>query len=276
MSNTATPVAAGNKGLQSMEVAGFRVTDASFPPLLTLPSHFHERACLAVVLEGSIDKAFRNTAFVSLPSTLLTMPAEERHSDRFERAGAHMLVLEPDHRMLEQLRPCAGVLDRINHFRDGGASALAWRISKELADPDAVSSLAIEGLALELLAAAGRRSLTAPAVDRKPPPWLATVQELLHERFAEPLQVADVAAAVAVHPVHLSRVFRAHFGVSLGSYVRRLRLDWTAIQIITADVTLSNLALRAGFVDQSHFTRAFKRQMGLTPAQYRAAVRREI
>ncbi|MGA7732304.1 MAG: AraC family transcriptional regulator [Chloroflexia bacterium] len=273
MSSAAVPVAAGNTCLKSVDVAGFRVTDAVFPPLLTIPSHFHERTCVAVVLEGSIDKAFRNSAFVSMPSTVLTMPAEERHRDHFERAGAHMLVVEPGHHMLEQLRPCTGVLDRINHFRDGGVSALAWRISKELVEPDAVSSLAIEGLVLEMLATAGRRFITPPN-EKRPPPWLSTVQELLHERFAEPMQVADVAAEVGVHPVHLARVFRTHFGESLGAYVRKLRLEWTAIQLTTADVTLCDLALQAGFVDQSHFTRAFKRQTGFTPAQYRTSVRR--
>jgi AraC family transcriptional regulator len=272
MSSAAVPVAEGNTRLISVDVAGFRITDAIFPPLLTIPSHFHERTCVAVVLEGSIDKAFRNLEFMSMPSTVLSMPAEERHKDHFERSGAHMLVVEPAHSMLEQLRPCAGILGDINHFRDSGASALAWRISSELLAPDAVSSLAVEGLVLELLATASR-SFVSPCTKR-PPPWLSTVQELLHERFAEPLQLADVAAVVGVHPVHLARVFRAHFEVSLGLYVRRLRLDWAAIQLSTAEVTLSDLALQAGFVDQSHFTRAFKRRTGLTPDQYKKLARR--
>jgi AraC family transcriptional regulator len=273
MSNASAPVAAGSSRVKTLDVGGFRVTDAIFPPLLTIPSHFHERACLAVVLEGSIDKAFRSSTFVSMPSTILTMPAQERHTDHFERAGAHILVIEPDHNMGDRLQPCAGVLDTVNHFPDGGASALAWRISRELLFPDVVSSLAVDGLVLELLATA-TRGYPAPRVEKRPPPWLSIVQDLLLERFMEAWQVADLAAEVAVHPVHLSRVFRAHFGIPLGSYVRRLRLDWSAVQLATADVPLSEIALQAGFVDQSHFTRAFKRQTGLTPAKYRQLNRR--
>jgi AraC family transcriptional regulator len=273
MSSTAVPAAAGNTRLRSLDVGGFRVTDAIFPPLLTLPSHFHERTCLAVVLEGSIDKAFRNLEFVSMPSTMLTMPAEERHRDHFERAGAHMLVVEPEHGMMEQIRPYAGALDRVNHLHDAGVSSVAWRISRELLHPDAVSSLAIDGLVLEMLAMVARRHAPIPA-EKRPPPWLSIVQELLHERFAKPLRVAEIAGEVAVHPVHLARVFRVHFGVSPAAYVRRLRLDWTALQLATTDVSLCNLALQAGFVDQSHLTRAFKRHTGLTPAQYRQVARR--
>jgi AraC family transcriptional regulator len=226
-----------------------------------------------VVLEGSIDKAFRNSEFLSISSTILTMPAEERHKDHFERGGAHILVIEAGRDMEEQLRPCVALLGRVNHFRDSDTSALAWRISKELLFPDVVSSFAIDGLALEMLATASRH-FTAPCVEKRPPPWLVIVQELLHERFMERLQVADLAAEVAVHPVHLCRVFRTHFGVPLGSYVRQLRLDWTAVQLATADVPLCDLALQAGFVDQSHFTRAFKHQTGLTPARYRQLTRK--
>jgi AraC family transcriptional regulator len=201
------------------------------------------------------------------------MPAQEPHSDHFERGGAHILVIEPDHDMEEQLRPCAGVLDRISHFQDSAVSTLAWRISRELLLPDSVSSLAIDGLVLELLATTARR-FTTPSIEKRPPPWLSTVQGLLHERFMESLRVADLAALVSVHPVHLSRVFSSYFGIPLGSYVRRLRLDWTAVQLATADITLCDLALQAGFADQSHFTRAFKRQTGLTPAKYRQLTRR--
>ena len=51
--------------------------------------------------------------------------------------------------------------------------------------------------------------------------------------------------------------------------MRRLRLDWAAAQLADSDVTLAQLAAEAGFVDQSHFTRAFKRHTGLTPGRYR-------
>jgi AraC family transcriptional regulator len=225
------------------------------------------------VLEGSIDKAFPRSECYSPASTAITMPAQERHKDRFERAGAHMLVLEPDPAAEELFHPCARALERISHFRDGAIVALAWRISAELRWPDAVSYLAVEGLALEMLAVAARRTGQVRP-ERRPPPWLSTVREMLHASFAEPLRASELAAQVGVHPVLLARVFREHTGESLGHYVRRLRLDWATAQLTTSDIPLSDLALRAGFTDQSHFTRAFKEHTGLTPAQYRQLAQR--
>jgi len=77
--------------------------------------------------------------------------------------------------------------------------------------------------------------------------------------------------------VHLTRVFHQCYGVTPGQYVRALRLDWAAAQLAASAgspaPSLASLAQQAGFSDQSHFTRAFKRHTGHTPAQYRGLAR---
>src|SRR5262249_4267028 len=95
------------------------------------------------------------------------------------------------------------------------------------------------------------------------------VRELLQDRFAENLTHDAIAAAAGIHPVHLARVFRRHYGCTLGEYVRKLRVDFAARQLIATNERLAGIALAAGFSGQSHFTRAFKRQTGMTPASFR-------
>lgn len=121
-----------------------------------------------------------------------------------------------------------------------------------------------------MLAATARLDDTARFL-RRPPPWLRKARDLLHASFLDRLRAADVAAAVGVHPVLLARVFRAHTGVSIGDYVRTLRLDWAATRLSRSEAPLCEVALEAGFADQSHFTRAFKRHTGSTPLQFRRA-----
>jgi AraC family transcriptional regulator len=267
------PVTTGSAQLVSMEASGFQVTETRFPPQLSLASHYHERACVSVILEGVFDESMGGRTYELPPLSILAKPAGERHSDRFLRAGARVLIIEPDHLEADRLSPYVNVFDSVNCFQDYGVAGVAWRIVRELHSPDAITPLAVDGLVLELLAVAARRDVPSPTKNR-PPPWLAQAQEFLQANFTRPLRVADLAAEVGVHPVHLARVFRAHFGASPASYVRRLRLEWSGMQLSTSNRPLSELALEAGFADQSHFNRTFKRHTGLTPEQYRQATGR--
>jgi AraC family transcriptional regulator len=124
---------------------------------------------------------------------------------------------------------------------------------------------------LEVLAECSRRR-TGDS-ERQPPRWLHQVRELLQDRFAENLTHDVVAAAAGIHPVHLARVFRRHCGCTLGDYVRKLRVDFAARQLIATDESLAGIAIAAGFSDQSHFTRTFNGQTGMTPAAFRRSCR---
>lgn len=261
------PVTLGSPKFDTLEVGRFRVTDARFPPELELAPHVHERPILAVILEGSWDEAFRTRTFSCEPNTVLTEPAGERHANRFQRAGARVLVVEVDPLDEELLAPCAALLDAAGCFGSVRVATLARRVVGEIHHGDEVSALASEGLVLEMLAVAARAGSYGDR--RRPPPWLLRIRDLLHDRFQSAPRITDAAREAGVHPSHLAREFRAHFGTSYGEYVRRLRLDWAAVRLCSSDDPLAETALRAGFADQSHFTRAFRKYVGVTPGRYR-------
>src|SRR5262249_39702212 len=148
--------------------------------------------------------------------------------------------------------------------RGGPPALLAVRLYGEFRLMDAVSPLAIEGLVLEILAELVR--LAAPP---RLSPWLGRARDLLHDRFQENLGLAEIADAVGVHPVYLASTFRRHFGQTIGDYHRQLRVEFACNQLATGRAPLAEIALAAGFADQSHFARVFKRYLGMTPGTYR-------
>jgi AraC family transcriptional regulator len=164
-----------------------------------------------------------------------------------------------------QIRECGDALDRVWASRTGIANARAGELHREMVRGDAASALSLEALSLEIFAAATR----AEGEERGVPPWLVAVRDSLHDRFDEPLRVADLAAAAGVHPVHLARAFRRHFGAAPGEYLRGVRLEWARDQVVRGTVPLARIALEAGFADQSHLTRAFRARFGATPARLR-------
>ena len=266
------PVHLGSPHFTSMEYGPFLVTDAWFPPGLLLPPHTHDRTVLATTLEGTWDSVLTRRPRICTPFTVLTEPAGERHSNHFA-SGAHVLAVQPAPEWAGSLGHVSGFLDRINHFRAPAIAVLARRLQVELNVPDAISPLAIEALALELLVHACRfdERSTRP---RHAPVWLARAIDFLRAHYKQNLSLAQIASSAGVHPAHLTRVFRQHQGMSVGAFVRTLRLEWAAAQLTACGEPIAVIATKAGFVDQSHFTRLFLRHTGRTPAQFRRSAGR--
>jgi AraC family transcriptional regulator len=108
--------------------------------------------------------------------------------------------------------------------------------------------------------------------DRRAPVWLRDAEELLRAQGSECVRLGELAKAVGVHPARLARAFRDRNGISVGESGRRLRIESAAAAVGGTDSPLATIAAEAGFADQSHFTRLFKRYVGTTPARYRLEI----
>jgi YesN/AraC family two-component response regulator len=93
--------------------------------------------------------------------------------------------------------------------------------------------------------------------------------ELLRASFRGPITLQGIASELDVHPIHLSRVFRKKYGCTMGDYVNRLRVQFACSEMSRGWPALNDLALAAGFADQSHMGRVFKGTVGETPARFR-------
>jgi AraC family transcriptional regulator len=247
-------VAEGTSYVRGREVGDYRISEVAFAGGRTLRRHAHPRSCVAVVVRGAVRKAYGSTVHEATRSTVIVMPAEEAHVDAFAAQGASIVVVES-----------ASEVAATAAFHDWTAAGIAHRMRRELAEPDAFSNLALEGLALELASLTGR--LAARSESRAS--WLDAAADILREQFRDPPSAVVLAAMVGVHPSHLARSFRSRFGESVGGYTRNVRLDWAAGIVAQTRVPLARIARDAGFADQSHFTRAFSRRFGLAPGRYR-------
>jgi AraC family transcriptional regulator len=245
---------------RSAAVNGFSVGEITFAPGYVQPEYEPDLPYLAVLVEGKMSKSLHGGIDVETGNGL-TMPAGARHGARFGRDGARVVIVK----VRDEGSPAARSLDRLVELR--GLAWLAHRLSRELRASDAAAPLALEGLALELLAAATRQ---ADGRTKSAPRWLASAEDVLRARTGQCVRLSYLAAEVGVEPLRLARAFRAHRGVSVGEYGRRLRIEWAASEVTAGERPLAEIAVEAGFADQSHFTRLFQRYVGTTPARYRA------
>jgi AraC family transcriptional regulator len=201
---------------------------------------------------------------------MLFEPPGVEHAERYGREGVRALLIEMSAARFDMVREIVPLRTPVC-LEHATTLALAERLHRELRTRDTASALAIEGLALELVAHAGRivdRSANAPS-------WLGLIVSRLRDECRQQLTVSDLAASAGVHPASVARVFRARMGCSVGEFQRRLRVEWAMTQLQRSDASLDAIALDAGFFDQSHFCRVFRRQVGASPGQFRRSARQE-
>jgi AraC-like DNA-binding protein len=248
---------------------GFTVFQARYPASARYPTHGNEQASLIFLESGHCTKRINARSLELRRGSMVFLPSARLHANWFP-VTTTFLAADIAESMLARLRDAGTPLT--DHALLAGADAreLGTRLRRELAESDAVSPLILESILLNALASAARGRVSRRL---RRPPWLVRVKELLHDRALAPLRLGEIAHEVGVHPGHLSREFRRHFGIVPGEYVRRLRIDHAARQLIDTDAPISQIACAAGFNDQAHFARAFRRAMGLSPRAHRRLTR---
>jgi AraC family transcriptional regulator len=262
-----------SENLSSREIAGFRLVETVYPSGLKMPAHSHDPAFFSFVLGGAYTERCGKLVRTCVPSLLIFHPPDGSHAVAFHNADVRIFRVEIKPQRLEHVREhCTRLMDSSKDFRGGLAACLALRLYREFQHEDEFSPLVVEGLALELVAEAAR-NVARQGSERAKPGWLEQAREILHEQYCDAPTLSRLAEEVGVHPIYLARSFRKHYHCTVGEYVRRLRIETACREIAASGKALSEIATASGFYDQSHFSNAFKRYTGMTPAEFRARVR---
>jgi len=239
---------------------------APIVPARKVPRHTHDEASFVFVLSGVYCTEARCLDGLCGPPTLIYNPPGTTHRDRFAGlAGAEFLGISIAAGVIREFAPRAYPIPIALHAPDALHAARA--LADEWVTWNFASPLGVEAICLEPLTHATDASDPASA----PTPWLERARDLLHDGDAASLRLAEVAAECDVHPAHFARAFHRTFRCTPGEYMRRVRLQRAATLLLDSALPIIEVSLRYGFADQSHFTHAFTRQMGLAPAAYRRA-----
>lgn len=98
---------------------------------------------------------------------------------------------------------------------------------------------------------------------------IACAVQIIQERYAEPLTVAELAAETGLSRSQFDRQFQRLFGMSPREYLLRVRVRAACRMLIQTEDQVTQIALQTGFYDHSHFSRTFRRIMGTSPLVFR-------
>jgi AraC family transcriptional regulator len=241
--------------VHARQIGAFALTLTRYDRAASLPLHAHDQAYVTVVLSGGYREVANGVTRDCIAQSIVVHAPGERHSNVFGDRSAMCLNVH------------GGTFERSTVLSPAAAATIAGKLREEFRRPDHVSAMVVEALMLELFAATARQREYERA-----PSWLRDVRVKLERDFRDTVTLTALAESVSIHPTHLSRAFRQHYGVTVGEFLRDLRVGY-ARRRLASRAPLQEIALDAGFADQSHFTRTFRRVTGVTPAHFRRGLR---
>ncbi len=95
------------------------------------------------------------------------------------------------------------------------------------------------------------------------------VKEYIEKNYDSRLALEDMANFVYLSPCYLTRIFREETGCRIFDYVTNVRLKWAKEYLLNSSLKITEVAQKVGFEDASYFGKVFRKEIGVTPSEYR-------
>jgi AraC family transcriptional regulator len=157
-------------------------------------------------------------------------------------------------------------------LRDPRIEHIGWALKAELESDEPFGRAYAEALGLALASHLLRRYARRSGGrlgDRFSNQRLQRVLEYVHENISQDLSLFELAAIANVSPSHFKVVFKRTFGLPVHQYIIRQRVEYAVRLISQGNLPLSEVAMLAGFANQSHMARLTRRLIGASPAEIR-------
>jgi len=242
--------------LRRLDTHDLTIREIAYPAGARQPRHEHDYGNITAVIRGEVIERADAGEYRGRSCSVVVKPARTPHAMEISgRATALTLSLQ-----FGRTSPFAPMLGRWRWLEadDSGVRAAlalhaALRSGREIAER-------AHDLAHLVLAVDSPQTL---------PAWFVELRAILDRDYAAPLRFDELSRRFGMHPVYVARAFRRYAGMSMGAYVRSLRLREARHLLASTHRSAAAIALDAGFADGSHLTRLFTRAVGMTPIEYR-------
>ncbi|WP_454048713.1 AraC family transcriptional regulator [Cellulomonas sp. Marseille-Q8402] len=231
------------------------------------PAHTHDAWTVLLIDDGAVAYELDRAPHEAVPASLTLLPPHVPHDGRSAISGRafrkRVLYLEP------AWLPAAAVEAAVVRPTTADPRALAALAEVHAALRRPADALAAE-CAVHALHDHVQTHLGSPPATARDAPLARRLRELLDDRLAESFTIVEAAQVLGAHPSHLVRVFSQAYGIAPHRYVTGRRVDH-ARRLLLAGHPPADAAARAGFHDQAHLTRHFRRLLGTTPRAFAGA-----
>lgn len=235
-----------------------------------LDVHLHSKYEIAVVADGGARFDVRGVPVHVTGGSVLVVNAGDPHAVRSDDGGCSFSLLYVTEERMASAAYHAGHGDAPPVFapcalHDPELAGIVLELNDALereAPPDDVEPL-LEAALVRLLAGAQVRPESCEPRNER----IARARQFIDEHYAEAIAIDDLAALAGFSKFHFIRVFREAYGMPPHAYQNAIRIA-RAREALASGRSAAEVALETGYADQSHFTRRFKRLVGVAPGEY--------
>jgi AraC family transcriptional regulator len=261
---------------------GIALESFSDVPGVSIPDHDHPTHFLNLLTHGNIKAQWttegKSRSADNGPGTIYVLPAGTR--DRLTWSGPTtriILVMEPRFlaRSLEDTAHLKDVeLTTHWNLRDRHIQSLLLALHADLEDGSPAGPLYGESLGLALGIYLVRRYSVRNCAKPDyrggmPTTRLNRILEFINHNLAQDLRLWELAQIAGMSPNYFCELFKVSTGLSPYQYILRCRIERAKQYLRDPKITLACAGAAAGFADQSHFTKVFRRVVGVTPMRFR-------
>ncbi|MHC1743086.1 MAG: AraC family ligand binding domain-containing protein [Syntrophobacteraceae bacterium] len=247
----------------------------------TFSRHSHEGYALGVIERGALGFFYRGQNVVAPAGAVNLANPDEPHTGHpamDEGWTYRMFYFEAP--ILQQAAStmaerCAAALPFFQSgvLHDDHLAGMIYRLHRNI-ETGSLQRLELESRFLQVLTALISRHADAPPASRpvrREPRRIRLAREVIEARYQDDLSLDELSSVADLSPFHFLRVFRDAVGLPPHAYHTQVRVEHVK-RLLRTGWSIAAAAVEAGFVDQSHLTRCFKRITGVTPGQYRKIV----
>lgn len=227
-----------------------------------VPGHVHTNPYLSLHVLGSYrDNGDDGDVAMNGP-TALFFPAGSSHEMDIGKFGLATVIIEFDDSILHHALGSTTGLNRFHAWTGGEVGRQASRLARNWLSRGCET----QRFDLTLAFLSSAISITRRA---RSPEWLDHLDVLVDAEFRAP-DVGRWVKEIGVTRAWLARAYRDWRAEGLGETIARRRVEAAAILMEEGEISLAAIAVQAGFCDQSHMNRAFRKFLGRTPAAARS------
>jgi AraC-like DNA-binding protein len=250
--------------LQSTNINGLILTQSAYTPHTHLPMHYHQNPYFCFVVNGNYTEHSSGKNLACTKGDIVFHPRQYEHHNKFGNAESSCFNIEFTKHWLDKTYFADFKLNYTQSSNESNLSRAFIKILSEFNLPDSLSPLMIESLVTEALILFARDNKQ----NNFSPYYVNKAIKYIRESHQINLSLSELSSLLQISPGYLARCFKKAKGISIGEFVRQQRIKKAAELLKNNKDSILGIAVELGFTDQSHFTKLFKKEMGVTPRQY--------